>query len=104
VCDSREATGGFADAAALSHPGGAFVDVVDLEVGPGALLAGLHVRDRGALLVADLRHVVLGRARVGLELPAEQGAPELLGGPRVVGRQLEMDDLAGYVLLLPVGT
>src|SRR5205085_12648709 len=87
-------------AAELVDAGGAVVDVVDGEVGARPALAGLHVRDRGALLVADARHVVLGRHRVALEFPTEERAPELTTLLGVVGRELDVNDLAGHVALL----
>src|SRR5207244_4069141 len=73
------------------------IDVVDVEVGARAALCGLHVRDRGALLVADPGHVVLGRPGIGLELPAEERAPELALLLGVVCRNLDVNDLAGHV-------
>src|SRR4029078_3099970 len=82
-------------AAQLTHAGGAGVDVVDVEVRARALLAGLHVRDGQAALLPDPGHVVLGRAGVVLELPAEERAPELAALRRVVRRDLEVDYLAG---------
>ena len=72
------------------------VDVVDAEVGARPALAGLHVGDRRATLVADPGHVVLGRARVRLELPPEERAPELASLRGVVGGDLEVHDLAGH--------
>src|SRR5436853_1284235 len=59
-------------AAELLHACGAVLDVVYGEVDARSTLAGLHVRDRSALLVADPRHVVLGWTGVGLELPPEE--------------------------------
>src|SRR6266571_4238750 len=78
------------------HARGAGVDVVHVEVGANPALAGLHVGDRRARLVADSGHVVLERAGEGLELPLEERAPELtpLGG--VVRRDLEVHRLAGH--------
>src|SRR5262249_62095008 len=72
-------------------------DVVDAEVGARAALPGLHVRDRGALLVGEPGHVVLGRARVRLELPAEERAPELTRLLGVVSGDLDVHDLAGHL-------
>src|SRR5262245_24424684 len=81
----------------LGHARGARVDVVDAEVRARAALAGLHVGDRGALLVAEPGHVVLRRAGVRLELPAEQRAPELARLLRVVRRDLDVHNLAGHL-------
>src|SRR5204862_6586196 len=66
------------------------------EVGARAALAGLHVGDRRALLLADLRHVVLERTGGVLELPPEERAPELATPPGVVGRDLDMHELAWH--------
>src|SRR2546430_13565849 len=46
---------------------GTGVDVVHLEVGARAALAGLHVGDRQAPLVADACHVVLEGPGIGVE-------------------------------------
>jgi hypothetical protein len=47
--------------------------------------------------VVDPGHVVLGRAAgIRLELPAEQRAPERARLRGVVGRDLDVDDLAGH--------
>src|SRR5690348_13061291 len=86
--------------AELVHPRRPRVDVVDREVGPGAAFARLHVGDRRALLPADLRGVVLERAGVGLELPPEQRAPELLALAGVVGRDLDVHDFTWHRCLL----
>src|SRR5438445_10319341 len=53
-------------------------DVVDREVGARSLLAELHVRDRGAALVADPRHEVIVRPDdwVRLALPPEKNDHE----------------------------
>src|SRR5262249_42723794 len=75
---------------------GARVDVVHGEVGARAPLAGLHVGDRQAPLVADACHVVLEGTGIRLELPAEQPAPELAALAGVVGRDLEMHNLTGH--------
>src|SRR6266436_8121136 len=83
-------------AAELLHPPRAGLDVVDVEVGAHPVLAGLHVRDRRALLVADPGHVVLRRAGKRLELPAEERAPELLPLGGVVCRDLDVHDLAWH--------
>src|SRR5438132_4567112 len=82
-------------AAELLHARGTGVDVVDVEVGARPSLAGLHVRDRGALLLADTGHVVLGRAGERLELPPEERAPELAPLRGVVRRDLDVHDLTG---------
>src|SRR5205814_8878017 len=74
----------------LLHARRAGVDVVDVEVRARTSLAGLHVGDRPARLVADLGHVVLGRSGVGLELPPEERAPELAPFRGVVRRDLEV--------------
>src|SRR6266581_1865061 len=76
------------------------LDVVDREVRPHTALARLHVRDRRALLPANLRGVVLERARVRLEPPPEQRAPELLARLGVVRRDLDVHDLAWQRCLL----
>ena len=60
------------------------------------MLAGLHVGDRPARLLAHPRHVVLERAGKGLELPAEQRAPELAALRGVVGRDLEVNYLGRH--------
>src|SRR5437773_2220905 len=75
---------------------GTGVDVVHLEVGARAALAGLHVGDRQPPLVADACHVVLEGAGVGLELPPEQPAPKLAALPGVVGGDLEVHDLTRH--------
>ena len=86
--------------AELRHTRGACLDVVDREIRPRTALARLHVRDRRALLPANLRHVVLERAGVRLELPSEQRAPELLTPLRVVRRNLDVHDLTWQRCLL----
>jgi hypothetical protein len=48
---------------------------------------------------AYLRGVVLERAGVGLELPPEQRAPELLAVAAVVRRDLDVDDLTWHCCL-----
>src|ERR1700745_4490738 len=83
-------------AAEFPHPRRAGVDVVDVEVGAGAPLAGLHVGDRQAGLITDACHVVLEGTGKGLELPAEQRAPELASLRGVVSRGLEVYDLTGH--------
>src|SRR5215471_16925777 len=90
--------------AELGHSRRACLDVVDGEVRPRAALARLHVRDRRALLPADLRGVVLERAGIRLELPPEQRAPELLALAGVVRRDLDVHDLTWHhcLLVLPV--
>src|SRR5262249_51408570 len=52
---------------------------------------------RGTLLAAEPGHVVLRRAGVRLELPAEQGAPELARRLGVVRRDLDVHNLAGHL-------
>src|SRR5216683_2750467 len=86
--------------AELLHARRPCLDVVDREVRPRAALARLHVRDRRALLPADLRRVVLERAGVRLELPPEQRAPELLAPLGVVRRDLDVHDLTWQRCLL----
>src|SRR5215470_3623547 len=86
--------------AELSHAPHTRLDVVDREVRPRAALARLHVRDRRALLPANLRGVVLKRAGVCLELPPKQRAPELLAPTGVVGRDLDVHDLTWHRCLL----
>src|SRR6516164_9590471 len=86
-------------AAELVHACHARLDVIDREVRPHAVLARLHVRDRRALLPADLRGVVLERAGIGLELPPEQRAPELLACLGVVRRDLDVHDLTWHCCL-----
>src|SRR5690242_4122034 len=83
-------------AAKLLDAGDPGVDVVDVEVRPGPALLGLHVGDGGAGALAGASHVVFRRPRVGLELPAEEAAPELAALDGVVGGDLEMHDLAGH--------
>src|SRR2546430_15878213 len=75
---------------------GTGVDVVHREVGARAALAGLHVGDRQAPLVADACHVVLEGPGIGVELPPEQPAPKLAALPGVVGRDLEVHDLTRH--------
>src|SRR5581483_10092716 len=86
----------------LAHARGAGGDVVDVEVGARPALSELHVRDRDALLLADLGHVVLGRPREGLELPPEERAPEPLALTRVVRGNLRVHDLARHLSPLVV--
>src|SRR5207247_5062990 len=83
-------------AAELLHARDAGVDVVDLEVGARAAFAGLNVRDTRALLVAEPRRVVLGRAGERLELPAEERAPELAPLRGIVRRDLDVHDLTRH--------
>src|SRR5437588_10832344 len=85
----------------LPHTRRTGVDVIDSEVHPDAVLAGLHVGDRAACLVADLGHVVLERPRKRLELPTEHGPPELASLRGVIRRDLEMHYLARHSSLLP---
>ena len=66
--------GSSAIAAELLHLGDAG-DVVDIEVDARAVPASFETAAPG--LIIDPRHVVLGRARVLLERPAEEPAPEL---------------------------
>src|SRR6516225_5440721 len=82
------------------YPHRTCLDVVYREVRPHAVLARLHVGDRRALLPANLRRVVLERAGVRLELPAKQGAPELLAPGGVVRRDLDVHDLTWHRCLL----
>src|SRR5206468_1692123 len=84
-------------AAELAHARRTGIDVVDAEVRARAALPGLHVRDRAALLVAEPSHVVLGRPRVRLELPAEERAPELARLLGVVSWDLDVHNLAGHL-------
>jgi len=86
--------------AELIDPRRTCFDIVDREVRPCALLARLHVRDRRALLPADLCRVILERAGVRLELPPEQRAPELLAPLGVVRRDLDVHDLTWQRCLL----
>ena len=58
--------------AELLHVRGTGVDVVDVEVGAHATLAGLHIGDSGSRIVADAGHVVLARSSKGLECPTEK--------------------------------
>src|SRR5439155_11122367 len=83
-------------AAELPHARGTSVDVVHVEVRAYPMLAGLHVADRGAGLVADSGHVVFERSRVRLELPPEERAPELAPLRGVVRRNLNVNRLAGH--------
>src|SRR5215469_10654146 len=80
----------------LLHALGAGLDVVHVEVGACASLAGLHVGDCQARLIAHARHVVLEGAREGLELPPEERAPELASLRGVVRRDLEVHDLTRH--------
>src|SRR6516162_9408128 len=86
--------------AELIHTRRARFNVIDREVRPHTALARLHIRDRYALLAADLGRVVLERAGVRLELPPEQGAPESLALAGVVRRDLDVHDLAWQRCLL----
>src|SRR5262252_8193649 len=82
------------------HPRRACLDVVDCEVGPSAALARLHVGDRRGPRPLNLARVVLERSGIGLELPPEQRAPELLALGGVVGRDLDVHDLTWHRCLL----
>src|SRR6059058_3519421 len=83
-------------AAELPHARGAGVDFVHVEVCAYPMLAGLHVGDRGAGLVADPGHVVLERSGERLELPPEERAPELASLSGVVRRNLNVHRLAWH--------
>src|SRR4029077_5663978 len=89
--------------AELAHPRDAGVDLVDVEVRARALLAGLHVRDRRALALAEPGHVVLARPREVLELEPKEPAPERAGLLGVVGWNLDVDDLSGHPASSRVG-
>ena len=88
-------------AAELLDPGDARVDVVDVEVHARPALVAVGPHDRAARVLGEPGHVVLGRAaRILLELPAEEPAPELAGLRGVAGGNLQVDHLPCHLVLL----
>ena len=88
-------------AAELGDARVAGVDVVDVEVDARARACRLGPIDRAARVFGEPRHVVLGRAALeGLELPAEEPAPELARLRRVARGNLDVNHLSSHAPLL----